>query len=86
MRNEIQEIGWVLRLAFGLAVIGAAVGAGAYVFFLAGWRTPTLYGLGLLVTDPTLAPARLHTALAGVLGALIGAFGPVVFLLSKKGV
>lgn len=86
MRTEVQEIAWVLRLAFGLAVIGAAAGAGLYVFFLAGWKPPTLAGVGLLVSDPTLAPARLHVALAGVLGGLVGAFAPLVFLLSKKGV
>ncbi|TAN09175.1 MAG: hypothetical protein EPN34_14725 [Burkholderiaceae bacterium] len=90
MKNEISEIAWVVHLAIGLALCGAAIGVATWGRWWFGQAPTAAQVLALaraLVTPPTTAffEYREQAALAAALGGLVGAALPVLPLLLKRG-
>ena len=86
-RQEAKEIGWILKWAAILGFIGAIIGPIIFIQNHIHWQiaSPSYYlnFFRELFTNPQYKTGLTEFYLSAGLGAIIGAFAPLVFLFKK---
>ena len=86
-RQEAREVGWILKWAGILGFIGAVIGPIIFIQDYIDWQiaSPSYYlnFFRELFTNPQYKNGLSSFYLSAALGAIVGAFAPLVFLFKK---
>ena len=86
-RQEVKEIGWILKWAAILGFIGAIIGPIIFIQDYIDWQiaSPSYYlnFFRELFNNPQYKNGLTSFYLSAALGAIVGAFAPLVFLFKK---
>ncbi len=85
--QEAKEVSFILKWAAILAFMGAIIGVIVFVQYYLKWRIASFdYYLNFfiqIIINPEYRGGLKMVGLSALIGAMVGAFGPVVFLLKK---
>ena len=86
-RQEAREVGWILKWAAILGFIGAVIGPIIFIQNHLHWKIAGfdyyIFFFKELFNNPQYKNGLASFYLSAALGAIIGAFAPLVFLFKK---